>query len=93
MCARAWIGLVGSVGFDAGDRVVGGAANGVWSVVAVGGQVGVSDVDGDGLTGVDTAEGEFLPGDHDDAGGGDASLDGDRFGGWLGWWSGGAGGA
>jgi hypothetical protein len=48
-------------------------------------------VDGDGLAGVDPAERDLLPGDHDYAVGRDAALDGDRVGGRLGWWLGGAG--
>jgi hypothetical protein len=41
---------------------------------------GVGDVDGDDLPAVDPAEGDFLPGDHDDAGVAGAALDGDRLG-------------
>src|SRR4029077_18274538 len=38
------------------------------------------DVDGDDLAGVDTPEGDLLPGDHDDARVAGGSLDGDRCG-------------
>ena len=69
------------LGFDAADRLGGGPPDGA-GVVA--GQVdgdGVGgDVDGDDLAGVDTPEGDLLPGDHDDAGVAGDSLDGDRFG-------------
>ena len=67
------------LGFDAADRLGGGPPDGA-GVVA--GQVdgdGVGgDVDGDDLAGVDTPEGDLLPGDHDDAGVAGDPLSGDR---------------
>jgi len=42
-------------------------------------------VDGDGLPGVDAAQGEFLADDHDDAGVAGDALHGDRHGGWPRW--------
>jgi hypothetical protein len=59
---------VGPVGFDVAYRLVGGASHGAWPVVALDGQLGVVDVDGDGLAGVDPAEGDPLSGDCDGAG-------------------------
>src|ERR1700741_4044492 len=62
-------GLAGPVGFDAADRLGGGPPDGSGVlVVEVDGDGLVGDVDGDDLPGVDPAEGDLLPGDHDHAG-------------------------
>jgi hypothetical protein len=62
-------GLAVLLGFDAADRLGGGPPH-YADVVA--GQVdgdGVGgDLDGDDAPGVDPAQGDLLPGDHDDAG-------------------------
>jgi hypothetical protein len=41
------------------------------------------DVHGDGMPGMDPAEGDLLPGDHDDAGVAGPALGGERLGGAL----------
>ena len=73
--------LAGLRGLDAADWLGGGPADGA-GVVA--GQVdgdGVGgDVDGDDAPGVDAAQGDFLAGDHDDAGVAGDALHGDRLG-------------
>lgn len=91
-CARSVVGLR-PVGFDVADGFIGGPFDSAWAVVAAGDQVRVVDVDGDRLASVEPAQRDDLAGDHDDAGGGDAALHGDRVGGDPGWWSGGSGSA
>jgi hypothetical protein len=59
---------------DAADRL-GGAPEGVGVLAGVDGD----RVDGDDLTGVDSAQGDLLPGDHDDAGVAGHPLGGDRL--------------
>jgi hypothetical protein len=86
-------GLAGPVGFDAADRLGGGPADGAGVLVEVDGDGVGGDVDGDDLGGVDPAEGDLLPGDHDDAGAAGPPLDGDRLGGRAGRRPGGAGAA
>ena len=72
-------GLAVLLGFDAADRLGGGPPNGAGVFAEVDGDHLGGDVDGDDLPGVDAAQGDFLPGDHDDAGVAGHSLDGDRF--------------
>src|SRR5215472_714931 len=76
-------GLAGPVGLDAADRLGGGPEDAADIVAAeIDGDGVVGDVDGDDPPGVDAAEGDLLPGDHDDAGvagppwHGDGSADG-----------------
>ncbi|TNH30231.1 hypothetical protein FHG89_08825 [Micromonospora orduensis] len=52
------------------------------------GQVGVGDLDRDGLAGVGSAERDFLPDDHDHAGVRRPALNGHWSGCWLWWWTG-----
>jgi hypothetical protein len=62
-------GLAGPVGLDAADGLGGGPPDGPdVLVVQVDGDDLGGDVDGDDLPGVDPAQGDLLPGDHDDAG-------------------------
>ena len=73
-------GLAGPVGFDAADRLAGGPPDGAGVVAAqVDGHSVLSDVDGDDAPGMDPAEGDLLPDDHDDAGIAGPALDGDRL--------------
>ena len=73
------------LGFDAADRLGGGPADGPGVFAEVDGDDLGGDVDGDDLAGVDAAQGDFLPGDHDHAGGAGAALDPDWLGGGPGW--------
>jgi hypothetical protein len=61
-------GLAGLLGFDAADRLGGGPADGAGVLAEVDGDDLGGDVDGDDLPGVDPAQGDPLPGDHDHAG-------------------------
>jgi hypothetical protein len=74
-------GLAGPVGLDAADRLGGGPADGAG---AGGGQVDgegvLGDVDGNDPAGVEAAQGDLLPDDHDHAGVAGPPLDRD----WLG---------
>jgi len=74
------------LGFEAADRLGGGRSDGAGVLAAqVDGDGGVGDVDGDGLPGVDAAEGDLLPSDHDDAGVASDPLGSDRFRGGTRW--------
>lgn len=75
-------GLAGPVGFDAADRLGGGPpdSSGVLAFQVDGDSFG-GDVDSDDVPGVDAAEGELLPGDHDHAGVAGPPLDRHWFGG------------
>jgi hypothetical protein len=73
-------GLAGPLGLDPADWVGGGAADGPGVVAAqVDGDGVLGDVGGDGLPGVDAAEGDLLADDHDHAGVAGPALDGDRL--------------
>jgi hypothetical protein len=74
-------GLAGLLGFDAADWLGGGPADGrgVLAVQVDGDDLG-GDVDGDDAPGVDAAQGDLLPGDHDHAGVAGHPLGGDGFG-------------
>jgi hypothetical protein len=69
------------VGLDAAHRLAGGPPDGAGVLAEVDADGLGGDVDGDDLPGVDAAEGDLLPGDHDDAGVAGPPLGGDRFGG------------
>jgi hypothetical protein len=69
------------LGLVAADRLGGGAPEGaLCAVVVIDGDGVLGDVDGDYGVGVSAAQGEFLAGDHDDAGVRRPALRGD----WLG---------
>ena len=61
-------GLAGLLGFDGADRLGGGPPDGAGVLAEVDGDDLGGDVDGDDAPGVDPAQGDLLPGDHDDAG-------------------------
>jgi hypothetical protein len=84
--------LAGLVGLDAADRLGSGTPDDP-SVLArqVDGDGVGGDVDGDDLVGVDAAQGDLLPGDHDDAGVAGPPLGGDRLCRWPWRWPGRAG--
>jgi hypothetical protein len=80
-------GLTGLLGFDAADGLGGGPPDdaGVVAGQVDGDRIG-GDVDGDDAPGVDAAQGDLLPGDHDHAGVAGHPLGGDRLGrGTRGW--------
>ena len=56
------------LGFDAADRLGSGPPDGAGVLPEVDGDDLGGDMDGDDLPGVDAAQGELLPGDHNDAG-------------------------
>jgi hypothetical protein len=60
-------------------RLGGGPADGPGVVAEVDGDRVGGDVDGDDLPGVDAAQGDLLPGDHDHAGVASDPLGGDRL--------------
>ena len=73
-------GLAGPVGFDAADRLGGGPPDGAGVAAAQVDCHGVfGDVAGDDAPGMNPAEGDLLPDDHDDAGVAGPALDGDRL--------------
>src|SRR5262249_61820285 len=85
-------GLAGPLGLDPADWVGGGPADGAGVVAAqLDGDGVFGDVDGDDAPGVDAPEGDFLSGDHDDAGVAGPPLGSDGLSGRPGRWPGGAG--
>jgi hypothetical protein len=71
--------LAGLGGLDAADRLGGGPADGPGVLAEVDGDGLGGDVDGDDLAGMDTAEDDLLPGDHDHAGVARPPLGSDRL--------------
>ena len=73
--------LAGPVGFDAADRLGRGPADGAVVLVVELDRDGLGgDVDRDDPAGVDPAEGDLLPRDHDDPGAARPALGGDGLG-------------
>ncbi len=70
------------MGLDAADRLGGGPPDSADVIAAqLDGDGVFGDVHGDGMPGMDPAEGDLLPGDHDDAGVAGPALGGERLGG------------
>jgi hypothetical protein len=70
----------GAAGLDAADRLGSGPPDGAGVLAEVDGDDLGGDMDDDDPPGVDAAQDDLLPADHDDAGAAGGPLDGDRLG-------------